>query len=157
MAQVCLSCNRESPEGRFSCQHCGASFVTAAPTSSNGGMNGRLMGWIGVGVVVLLGVFGVVALMNRGGAAVPSASGQSRTAYEVCKRGIEGQLVAPATAVFPAYDGVVAEREGQTHRFTGEVDSENRMGVPIRATFVCAVEESADGGLKLADALVLER
>lgn len=156
MASVaCPECGRVTSSGRKTCKMCGASLEGIAPLEPESNWSGVLKA-LGVGVVLVVVIWACTMQGSRSGQTGPSASTQRGVAYLRCKSAVEDKLIAPATAQFPAINEVVYEKEGSIHRFTGQVDSENRLGVPIRLTFICNIEENAEGAFRVDDVLVLE-
>lgn len=157
MASVaCPECGRVTTAGRKTCKMCGTSLEGIAPLEPESNWSGVLK-VLGIVVVLAVIIWAITPQGSRSGNPPgPSASTQRGVAYSRCKTAVEGELVAPATAEFPAINEVAYEKEGTIHRFTGEVDSENRLGTPIRLAFICNIEENTEGAFRVDDVLVLE-
>ncbi len=67
------------------------------------------------------------------------------SAEQDCKTAVEAQLVAPATAEYISIEEHNTEEWGREFRI--EVDSENRLSVPLRSRFRCRVAE--DGCVRI--------
>lgn len=156
MALVCPSCTANNPNKNLYCKKCGAGLIDAVRVPDNSIITPRN---IAIALLVVVAVAWATGLLRPNAAGTAANGGnrmQSLLAYERCKEAVEGQLVAPQTAQFADYGGVIVEKEGRIHRFTGQVDSENRLGVPLRLTFTCAIEENEEGAFRVNSAAVAE-
>lgn len=96
--------------------------------------------WWSVGIVGTVCLVGFLALANRGPERIHP---ETTTAAIMCEKFIAARLVAPATA---DYDHQSATQDGDEWTVRGSVDSENRLGVPLRNRYQCDVTHVAGSG-----------
>jgi hypothetical protein len=72
-----------------------------------------------------------------------SGESEAQTAYRRCQEGVNGQLVSPASAVYPPIEAVeIFKMDSGTIHVQGSVDSQNRVGVTVRTDFECEMDEN---------------
>lgn len=92
--------------------------------------------WIVFAVVAVLIVLFIVTATSRG------SDSPSDTAINACQDIVSGELAAPSSAKFTG-DDVVTEVAADTWTVAGSVDSQNALGVMLRAKYSCTVRHES--------------
>lgn len=90
-----------------------------------------------IGLLLMVIIVGFLAGCNQ-----PSEAEQ---VYAKCQEAVEGELIAPTTAVFPPVSEVEIFRMGSgTLNVSGRLDSENSFSAMVRSTFRCSMDENME-------------
>lgn len=96
---------------------------------------------------VLIAFMVAIYYENRSaGPTEPAQADESRQAERACRRYIEQQLKAPATARYPTPS---TSKDGPEYTVTGSVDSQNSFGALVRTQYKCMVSSEGGGTWKL--------
>lgn len=96
--------------------------------------------WVVVAVAVLLGLGCLYGLASIFGKEAPSPPG----AKTACKEEVKESLESPTTARWEAMSTTVLGSD--KFEVSGEVESDNANGDPVRHGFECDVEDTEGGG-----------
>jgi hypothetical protein len=153
MALICPNCTKNNGDSALHCKHCGTGLMGAVHVPDPSIFRPRNIAVLAIALLVFAGATG-----NLGGIFNTERDPETaaRFAYLDCKRAVEGYLVAPTTANFIDEESDISLLTDGTYVVTGQVDSENRLGVPLRMAFSCKAIPTENSKFIIEDVLVLE-
>ncbi len=104
----------------------------------------RAIRYLGL-IVLLLSAVARWDLHRAHGASSSTLETGPEASLRICHEQVDKQLESPATAKYSDDRLLSVVNNGRTYSRSGNVDSDNRLGVPLRSFWLCQVTADAQG------------